>query len=213
VFPDAAGPFAAESPYRANNISALLWVYATLIDSARVAHNLILDPFGAAERSQLYAESQLFAAMFGIPQNFLPCSEAGLTAYVDAMCDSRVLTVSGTAREIASQILGWRNVWFHIPAAYRSLTAGMLPERLRKDFGLRCDEADRRSGDRAIRLIRRGYPRLPARLRYVGPYHEAQHRWSGGPNFDLLTRLSNRLWIGASSLGADGRDDAPSDGG
>ena len=212
MFPDAAGPFAAESPYRANNISALLWVYATLIDSARVAHNLILDPFGAAERSQLYAESQLFAAMFGIPQNFLPCSEAGLTAYVDAMCESPVLTVSSAAREIASQIFGWRNAWFHIPAAYRSLTAGMLPERLRKDFGLRCDEADRRSGDRAIRLIRRGYPRLPTRLRYVGPYHEAQHRWSGGPYPDLLTHLSNRLWIGTSSLGAYSRGDARFDG-
>jgi hypothetical protein len=41
---------------------------------------------------------------------------------------------------------------------------------------------------------------LPARLRYVGPYHEAQQRLAGRRHPDLLARLSNRLWIGQSSL-------------
>ena len=138
--------------------------------------------------------------MFGIPQNFLPSSEVALTAYVEAMCDSGILTVSTAAGEIASQILGWRGTWFRIPGAYRALTSEMLPERLRRDFGLRCDEADRRNGDHALKLIQHAYPRLPARLRYVGPYHEARQRLVGRPHPDLVTRLSNRLWIGNSSM-------------
>ena len=40
VLPEAVGPFEAGSSYRANNISALRWVYATLSDSALAAHEL-----------------------------------------------------------------------------------------------------------------------------------------------------------------------------
>ena len=49
-------------------------------------------------------------------------------------------------------------------------------------------------------IASRIYPHLPARLRYVGPYHEAKQRLAGRPHPDLLARLSNRLWIGQSSL-------------
>ena len=77
-----------------------------------------------------------------------------------------------------------------------SLTAGMLPERLRREFGLRYGAPERRRSDKALAVLRRVYPHLPARLRYVGPYHEAQQRLAGNPIPDLSIRLANRLWIG-----------------
>src|SRR5438477_882896 len=40
VLRESVGPFEAGSSYRANNISALRWVYATLSDSALAAHEL-----------------------------------------------------------------------------------------------------------------------------------------------------------------------------
>ena len=42
--PEAVGRFAEGSPYEANEIAALRWVYATLVDSALVAYELVLPP-------------------------------------------------------------------------------------------------------------------------------------------------------------------------
>ena len=199
VLSAAVGPFEAGSSYRANNISALRWVYATLSDSALAAHDLILGPLDPAERARLYSESQLFAAMFGIPSHLLPADYTGLSTYVQAMCDSDILSVSAAARHIATQIFAPSMIW-RIPRTYMGLTAGMLPERLRRDFGLPFGDPERRRSDRALVVFRRIYPHLPARLRYVGPYHEAQQRLAGSPGPDISTRLANRLWIGQPSL-------------
>jgi uncharacterized protein (DUF2236 family) len=201
VLPEAVGPFKAGSPYCANNISALRWVYATLSDSALVAHDLVLGTLGEAERARLYSESRLFAGMFGIPANLLPANYTGLTTYIQAMHDSDILTVSAAARHVAGQLFASGGVRVRVPKTYLALTSGMLPERLRRDFGLSYAEADRRRGERALNWIRRAYQRLPVRLRYVGPYHEAQQRLAGRPNPDIFTRLANRLWIGQPDLG------------
>jgi uncharacterized protein (DUF2236 family) len=199
VLPDAVGPFKAGSAYCANNISALRWVYATLSDSALAAHDLVLGGLDPAERARLYSESQRFAAMFGIPAHVLPTDYTGLSGYVQAMCDSDILTVSAAARHIAAQIFAPSRIW-RVPRTYMALTSGMLPERLRKNFGLAYGDTERHRSERAIGWIRRVYPVLPARLRYVGPYHEAQQRLAGRSNPDIPTRLANRLWIGQWSL-------------
>src|SRR5262245_23196962 len=61
------GPFAAGSPYQANQLSALRWVQATLTDTAVLVYNLMLGPLLLDDRERYYAESKLFAALFGIP--------------------------------------------------------------------------------------------------------------------------------------------------
>ena len=199
LLPQAAGPFEAGSTYRANNISALRWVYATLSDSALVAHDLVLGGVDPAERVRLYSESQLFAAMFGIPAHLLPADYTGLSAYVQAMCDSDILTVTAAARHIATQIFAPSRIW-RVPRTYMTLTAGMLPERLRREFALPYDDAERRRSERALAVVRRVYRLLPDQLRYVGPYHEAKQRLAGSVVPDIPTRLANRLWIGQRSL-------------
>jgi uncharacterized protein (DUF2236 family) len=199
VLRESVGPFKAGSRYSANNISALRWVYATLSDSALVARDLVLDSLDPAERGRLYSESQLFAGMFGIPGNLLPADSTGLNTYLREMCASDILTVSAAARHVAAQIFAPSRIW-RVPKTYMALTAGMLPERLRREFGLPYGAPERRLSGRALSVIRRVYPHLPARLRYVGPYHEAQQRLAGSPVPDISTRLANRLWIGQASL-------------
>jgi len=81
-----------------------------------------------------------------------------------------------------------------------TLTAGMLPERLRREFALPYDDAERRRSERALAVVRRVYRLLPDQLRYVGPYHEAKQRLAGSVVPDIPTRLANRLWIGQRSL-------------
>ena len=202
ALPRAAGPFAAGSPYRANEVSALRWVHATLVDTALRAHDLVLPPLTPDERERYYAESRVFAALFGIPPESQPADWQAFAAYVQA-AQSELLDVSPAARDIAAQLLSGAGTWLRSPAWYRALTAELLPERLRTGFGLAYGPRERHVAARAVARIRRIYPALPARLRTVGPYQEATARIAGrGP--DRLTRSLNRLWIGRPSMQASG---------
>jgi uncharacterized protein (DUF2236 family) len=80
-------------------------------------------------------------------------------------------------------------------AAGRALLL-QLAHPWRRDFGFGYGDAERRSAERALEVIRRTYPLLPARLRYVAPYHEARERVGGKSPPKIRTQLLNRLWIG-----------------
>jgi uncharacterized protein (DUF2236 family) len=201
--PETVGPFAAGSRYCANDIPSLRWVHATLVESALMAHELVLPPFSAEERERYWAESRLFGALFGLTADDLPADWSGFIAYTAAMAQSETLTVSPAAREIAMQIFSGARPWLRPPRWYRALTARMLPERLRAGFGFELDAPEIQSADTALRWIKRVYPKLPDRLRYVGPYQEAQARLRGEPQLDWITRCLNRAWIGRPQM--DGR--------
>jgi uncharacterized protein (DUF2236 family) len=200
VMPAAIGPFARGTPYCANNVTALRWVHATLLDSALVAHDILLPALSRDGRERYYAESRQFAGLFGVPSSFLAPDWSAFAAYVDAMSQSDVLTVSPAARDLAGRILSGTGTWLRVPNGYRALTIGMLPVRLREEFGFTYGAAERRAAEQAIEWMRRIYPLLPRRLRYVGPYQEAEARLDGRSRPDLGTQLVNRLWIGRPSL-------------
>jgi uncharacterized protein (DUF2236 family) len=200
TLPEAAGPFAAGSSYCANEVSALRWVHATLVETALLAHDLVLPPLIEAEREQYWSEARLYAALFGIRPDSLPPDWTSFTAYTEAMQNSDVLTVNTAARHIARQIFSGAVTRIRPPAWYQALTAQMLPARLRGAFGLPLEDADRRGADRAIERLRRIYPLLPLRLRTVGPYQEAQARMRGESRLSLATRWLNQLWIGQPSM-------------
>ncbi|MBB4380699.1 Uncharacterized conserved protein, DUF2236 family [Bradyrhizobium sp. Rc3b] len=203
--PDTVGPFAAGSRYCANDIPSLRWVHATLVETALMAHELVLPPFSVEERERYWTESRMFGALFGLTADDLPADWAGFTAYTAAMAQSDTLTVSPAAREIAAQIFDGARPWLRPPRWYRALTASLLPERLRAGFGFELGEREVRSADNALRWIRRIYPTLPDRLRYVGPYQEAQARLRGEAQPDWMTRCLNRAWIGRPQMDVRGR--------
>ena len=92
------------------------------------------------------------------------------------------------------------DTWLPIPAWYKALTAALLPPRLRDAFALRYDEAEQGEVQQLIARARRLYPLLPSRLRYVGPYQEAEQRLVGRVQPDFVTRMSNRFWMGRADL-------------
>lgn len=200
VLPEAIGPFARGSSYCANDVAALRWVHATLVETAAIAHDLILPPLSREERERYWDESRLFAALFGLKPADLPADWASFLDYNATMTQSDTLSVSPAAREVARQIFTGGRRWLRPPRWYMALSAQMLPERIRMGFGFDFNERDRRAADRALAWMRRVYPHLPARLRYVGPYHEAQARLRGKPQSGLATRCLNRAWIGRSQL-------------
>ena len=200
VLPTAAGPFAAGSPYYANEVSALRWVHATLVETALLAHDLVLPALSDDARERYWSEARLYAALFGIPTDSLAPDWKSFLAYREAMTESDVLTVSPAARDIVRQIFSGAATRIRPPMWYRALTAQMLPDRLRVAFELPLGEAERRSASRALKWMRRTYPSLPDRLRTVGPYQEAKARMKGSNRPSLTTRWLNQLWIGQPSM-------------
>src|SRR5260370_19690563 len=81
MLPSTAGRFAAGSVYSANEVSALRWVHATLVETALLAHDLVLPALTNGEREQYWGEARLFAALFGIRQAGLPSDWTSFTAY------------------------------------------------------------------------------------------------------------------------------------
>lgn len=203
--PETVGPFAVGSRYCANDIPSLRWVHATLVETALMAHDLVLPQLSAEERERYWSENRTYGALFGLTGDDLPADWSGFAAYSSAMAQSETLTVSPAAREIAAQIFGGARPWLRPPRWYRALTARLLPERLRASFGFDLDERDMRAAENALRWIRRVYPKLPDRLRYVGPYQEAQARLRGELEPDWMTRCLNRVWIGRPQMDVRGK--------
>lgn len=198
--PQTTARFPQGTSYEANEVSALCWVYATLIDSALLAYELVLPPLPAAERQQYYTESCLTAALFGIPREYLPPDWAGFCLYLKSALQSDMLGVSAATRETAHRLQNGAGLRVRPPFWYRALTTELLPPRLRDDFQFIYGERERISASRALKLLCQVYPRLPASLRFVGPYNEVRSRLDGCPRPSWTIRQSNRLWIGQPSL-------------
>jgi uncharacterized protein (DUF2236 family) len=199
VLAESAGGFDAGSVYRANDIAALCWVFATLIDSALTAFDLVLPPLSAVDREAYYRDARLFAAFFGIRQAALPPDWHGFATYVEDMLAGDMIAVGNAAHAIAAALFAGAGTPFAAPLWYRGLTARLLPRRLVEDFALAGDRRQERAAGRALAALRLAYRHLPNRLRYVAPYQEACARIAGRPP-DRLTRLLNRFWIGRASL-------------
>jgi uncharacterized protein (DUF2236 family) len=198
--PAAAGPFAQGSPYFANDTATLLWVHSTLVETALITHDLVLPPLTTADREAYYEDSRRLGAMFGIAPESQPANWNEFAAYNEAMWHSDVIAVGPSARRIAEQVLGGAGHWLRSPRWYRALTAHLLPPTIREAFELAYGRAERRAAERALRWVRRVYPVLPEKLRYVGPYQEAIGRLCGRATPGRATQLLNRAWIGRTRM-------------
>jgi uncharacterized protein (DUF2236 family) len=199
--PQKIGRFPGGSAYRANEVAALQWVHASLLDTSVIVHDLVLPPLTVEERECLYDESRLSAALFGIPQSLMPEHWSDFVAYREAMISSDVLIISEAARAIATQIIAPQGAGMRSLRWYRDLTAHLLPPSLCEAFGFEYGPNERRRAERIIARLQRVYPMLPQSLRFVGPYHEAVGRLAGRKIPDWATQWLNLMWIGRRQLG------------
>lgn len=196
--PEDVGGWQRGSRYQANEIAALRWVWATLMESAALAYESVL-PLTPAEREQYYAECKATAGLFGIPSAALPEDWTSFTAFNEEMWQSQELGVNELSRSLAHNLLSGAGSWVRIPQWYRALTVAWMPPRFRAEFCLDFSPRDQRAAERALRWLPVAYRGLPPTVRFVGPYHEACARLSGRPP-GVLTRYSNRFWTGQSHL-------------
>jgi uncharacterized protein (DUF2236 family) len=197
--PESIAAYARGSHYAANELNALVWVYATLIESALLAYETVLPPLSNGERDSYYAESKTLAALFGIPLEALPPDWPQFESWMRAMLASDALGVNALSRAMAHSILRGSGSWVPVPDWYRALTAASMPERFRGEFSLVYGEREERAAAKARSWLQQIYKHLPAALRFVGPYQEAQSRLLGR-RANLLTRSSNRFWTGQTLM-------------
>jgi uncharacterized protein (DUF2236 family) len=196
--PEKVARWPAETHYEANEVAALRWVFATLVDSAVLAYEL-LHPFSTEEQALYYHESKTMASLFGLPAAMLPGDWPGFRQYMAEMVESDELGVGDPARAMAQAILRGAGSWVRIPRWYRALTAEWLGPRFREEFGLPWSVADQHAAARPRRWLPRLWRGLPAAVRYVGPRHEAEARMDGR-NPGMVTLIGNRFWIGQTLL-------------
>jgi uncharacterized protein (DUF2236 family) len=197
--PEDVAQWKRGSRYEANEIGALRWVFATLVESAVVAYDCALPALSAAERDSYYAECKTMAGLFGLPVASLPESWEAFAAYNRKMHASGELGVGETARRMAHNLLSGAGSWIRPPFWYRALTIEGLPERFREEFDLQFGMREQRAALRAHRLLPGICRRVPASVRFTGPWREAQARLAHRP-VGPLTRWSNRFWIGQPLL-------------
>jgi uncharacterized protein (DUF2236 family) len=187
------------SAYEANEIAALRWVYATLIETAVLAYECVMPPLTPTELAAYFAETKTLAALFGLPAAALPSDWAAFLAYCREMEDLDQLGVSSGARAMAHNILRGAGSWIKPPYWYRALTTEWLPERFRHEFSLEFGDSERQAAERAKRWLPRVYRGIPSFIRFVGPWHEAQARLKQ-KRTGFVARFSNRFWIGQPLL-------------
>jgi uncharacterized protein (DUF2236 family) len=193
-----AGELAHGEHYQANEVAALTWVHATLVESAMLAYDFVLTPLTPAQREQYYAESKRMAALFGIPAEALPQDWAAFARYTAEMFDSPRLSVDAQALALGRSVLSGVGTWLRPPHWYQAITAYWMPSRLRTAFALSYGAREQKAVSHAARWLPRLYPYIPRPLRFVGPFHEAKDRRGRTPG--ALTQKSNSFWMGRPRL-------------
>ena len=164
----AGEPAHACAAYDAADQALLLWVHATLIDSAMAAYDRFVAPLATQERREYYEDAKRLAALFGIQVRNIPPSLAAFDRYMIDIVAGGTIAVGPTARTLAAQVL-YPRPWILKPAApvFRLVTAGLLPEKLRDGYGLEWHRRREKRLSLTAGAIRGLLPLVPSAVRIV----------------------------------------------
>jgi uncharacterized protein (DUF2236 family) len=137
-----AGRFPAGTPYRGDDPELLLWILASLADSAMLVYSRYVRRLDGAERDALWQDYRVVGRHFGLAADEMPADAAAFDAYMADMIASGDLYVSPQARELAIDIV----LRPPVPPHFRPLlelvnqiTSGLLPAPVRRMYGFSWD--------------------------------------------------------------------------
>jgi uncharacterized protein (DUF2236 family) len=155
--------------YRADDPALLLWVHATLVDTALYMQECFLSPLDAELGAQYYQEATLVGEAFGVPRDQQPPDLDAFRAYVATMVERLAAGLTDDSRRVAKAVLHPR-----LPAALRpvmavarELSTGLLPVGLRDGFDLRWTPRRQAALDALAWSGRAVLPHVPAVVRRV----------------------------------------------
>ena len=131
-----AGAYPRGTRYDANDPELKLWVLGTIIESTLLVHDLFVAPLSDRQREQYYTDSLIVAKLFDIPEHLTPPTWVDFHRYMRTMMESEVISVSETGREIAHELFS-PSVEGTLLYFGSAVSIGLLPERLRNEFGFK----------------------------------------------------------------------------
>jgi uncharacterized protein (DUF2236 family) len=163
--------------YSALDPAALLWVHATLVDTALRVYGRFVGPLSAADEQRYHEEAGRVAAMLGVPDELLPARIGEMRSWMaDRMADGTI-RVTPEARRIAATVL------YPITAlprvawdAAHLISLSTLPAALRRQYGIGWSPRRERGVERIAGVSRRSLARLPSALRHAPQARAADRR-------------------------------------
>jgi uncharacterized protein (DUF2236 family) len=158
--------------YAANDPANLLWVHATLMDTALRCYEELVEPLSPEDAETYYQEMKQVAAAFGVGLEHQPETLADFRRYFAESCEEMQVTAVG--RDLAGFILEPRLPFrLDVPflpllRAQRLFTLGSLPPAIRDQLGVPWSAAEQARYERARQRVRRVFATLPRGVRTVG---------------------------------------------
>jgi len=143
------------------------WVAATLYDTALTIIEKIHGPLDDAAADAMYQDYARIGTALQLPPDMWPKDRAAFGRYWEDQVSTLHAEEEGVRVGRGLLFPKHTALWYRaiMPSA-RFLTAGLLPEQLRKDFGLAWSERHQRRYDRTWRILAVAYPMLPLRIRH-----------------------------------------------
>ncbi|MGN6409471.1 MAG: oxygenase MpaB family protein [Curtobacterium sp.] len=176
----------------ADDVDRQLWVAATLYDSARQAHATFGSDVFAARAEEVLQAYATIGTTLRVPPSRWPESVAAFDRYWAETLDR--LTVTDDARGVVRDLLHPRFAPWWVQVAIplvRIVTVGMLPDRLRADYGFAWGPRERQRYERAVRVLRVIRGLVPGwLLRLPGPLLVRAMRQAGRRRQPARTRTA-----------------------
>lgn len=158
--------------YTANDPVNLLWVHATLCDTALRCYEDLVEELSPAEAEIYYQEMKQVALVFGVGLEHQPDTLADFRAYFDATVAG--IEMSEVGKDLAGFILDPAlPLGLHIPfkpllRLQRLFTLGSLPGSVREQLHVEWGAREQARYDRAQRTVRRIFRAVPRPVRTSG---------------------------------------------
>jgi uncharacterized protein (DUF2236 family) len=174
-------------PYSALDPDALLWVHATLVDTALRVYGRFVAPLGPADEQRYHDEAIPVAVALGVPAARVPATIVELRAWMDAEIASGRVRVTPAARAIATTVLYPlptvpRFVW---DAAHLVSMSVLRPE-IRRQYGIGWSAARERGMGRIAAASRRLLPLVPHAIRLAPEARQALQRVESAGGIDAV---------------------------
>lgn len=165
------------TPYQALDPVLLLWVHATLLDTALRIYDTYVEPLTVAEMDAYLEESRPVAVGLGVPDGQFPDSVAELRAWMAERMTTGAVQVTPTARSLSDSVLypspfPPRFIW----TAAHLISFSVLPPAILRAYGISWSPRRRRAMSRVASVTRAALPLVPGPLRYVPAWRSAYRR-------------------------------------
>jgi uncharacterized protein (DUF2236 family) len=169
--------------YCATDPQLLLWVHATLVDTAIRVYDRYVMPLSPAEQQAYHAEARQIAIRLGVPEDGVPLTLVELRAEMARLVADRSVAVSDTARALAPSVLHPtafppRLAW----DAAHLISLSVMPDPIRRGYGIRWSRRREAGMRRLAAASRRLLPLLPTSIRRVPQARSAERRVAGLPS-------------------------------